>query len=247
LIGVTVNLSADAAYKVVLKSGTVIEAKSKPASIEGCFRFTSLDNKFYALPVEQVNLQATEQVNAANLFKTTGGKPTTRRFTNENLPAGKDLFPESSGPVKTTGDTDSQQPAKGARDSSHAGGTLTPSSGVEKYDQALQEHLRTGKPMALYFYVDWCPYCTELDKEILASPEVRQYLDRILYIPINAEAGEQEKALFKQLGGTGYPHFLVVSKGSNQLQKIRTYTQVQDQWVLLTPTAFVNACRNAGG
>ncbi len=65
LIWLRVNLPAEAAYKVILKSGTVIEAKSKAVSIEGFFRFTALDNKFYVLPVEQVDLQTTEQVNAA--------------------------------------------------------------------------------------------------------------------------------------------------------------------------------------
>jgi thiol-disulfide isomerase/thioredoxin len=241
------SLSAKAAYKVILKSGAMIDAKSKPVSMEGLFRFTSLDNRFYALPIEQVNLQATEQVNAANLFTTAGDKPSMRRFTNENLPDGKELYPESSGPVKIPADTNSRQPPGRSGNGSPLTGTLTSSSGVDKYDRALREHHRTGKPVAVYFFTDWCHYCAELDKEILASAEVRQYLDRILYVPINAEAGERETALFKQLGGNGYPYFLVISKDANQVQKIRAYNQVNNQWVRLTPAAFVDACRNAGG
>ena len=99
--------------------------------------------------------------------------------------------------------------------------------------------------MAVYFYVDWCPYCAELDKKILASPEVRQYLDQILYVSINAEKGQKEKALFARLGGTGYPYFLVVSKGLDQAQKIRAHSRENNRWVLLSPAGFVEACKKA--
>ncbi len=91
-LAVTAYASALAAYKVVLKDGRIIEAKSKPVSMEGQFRFTSTDNIFHALPVSAVDLQATE---AANPSKT-GTKRANRMITNEDLKAGK-KEPSSTG------------------------------------------------------------------------------------------------------------------------------------------------------
>jgi thiol-disulfide isomerase/thioredoxin len=240
-------LSAQAPYKIILKSGTVIQAKTKMVSMEGFFRFTDLDNRFRSIPVDQVDLHATEEANAGDHPKTDITRPVQKRFTNDNLPAGIDLFPESPGPRGSSqgGATGQASNLVGKPTGSSAG--LTGSSGVEPYDQALRDHLRTGKPLAVYFYVHWCPYCVQLDKEILTSPVVRQYLDQVLYVSINAEAGEKEMALFKRLGGTGYPHFAIISNHSGQIQRVSAHFREKGQWVLRPPSAFVEACRNAGG
>jgi hypothetical protein len=54
-------------------------------------------------------------------------------------------------------------------------------------------------------------------------------------------------ALFKRLGGTGFPHFAIISNHSGQIQRVSTHSREKGQWVLRTPSAFVEACRNAGG
>ena len=73
------------------------------------------------------------------------------------------------------------------------------------YAEALREHERTGKPMALYFYVDWCKYCAQLERGILSRSEVKQYLETILYVSVNPEHGKGEEALFEKFEGRGYP------------------------------------------
>jgi len=247
LIWLGTFLSAEAPYKIILKSGTVIQAKTKMVSMEGFFRFTDLDNRFRSIPVGQVDLHATEEANAVDHLKTDSARPVQKRFTNENLPAGKELFPESPGPGGSSQGGASGQASNLVGKPAGSSTGLSGSSGVGQYDEALRDHLRTGKPMAVYFYVHWCPYCAQLDKEILASPVVRQYLDQILYVPINAEAGEKEMALFKRLGGTGFPHFVIISNHQGQIQRVSTHSREKGQWVLRTPSSFVEACRNAGG
>ena len=247
LIWLGTFLSAEAPYKIILKSGTVIQAKTKWVSMEGFFRFTDLDNHFRSIPVGQVDLRATEEANATNHPKTDLARSAQKRFTNENLPAGSELFPESPAPgggshSKASGLASSPM---GKPEGSNT--ALTESSGVEPYDQAIRDHLRTGKPLAVYFYAHWCPYCVQLDKEILASPVTRQYLDQILYVTINAEAGEKEMALFKRLGGTGFPHFAIISSHSSRIQRVTAHYRENGQWALRTPSAFVDACRSAGG
>ena len=71
-----------AAYRIVLKDGTVLEGKSKPVSMNGRYLFTAPDGRSLVIPLEQVDADATK---AANSFAET----TTKRkvFTNDDLPS----------------------------------------------------------------------------------------------------------------------------------------------------------------
>ena len=103
------------------------------------------------------------------------------------------------------------------------------------YAQALREHEKTGKPVALYFYVDWCKYCAQLERGILSRSEVKQYLDSILYVSVNPEHGKAEEALFGKFEGRGYPTFLILAR-NQPAQEIST---------AVPPEAFLNECREA--
>jgi thioredoxin-related protein len=101
------------------------------------------------------------------------------------------------------------------------------------YAQALREHDKTGKPIALYFYVDWCKYCAQLERGILSRPEVKQYLDSILYVSVNPEHGKAEEDLFGKFQGRGYPTFLILAR-NQPAQEIST---------AVPPEAFLKECR----
>ena len=107
--------------------------------------------------------------------------------------------------------------------------------GAVGYEEALRLQKETGKPVALYFYVDWCPYCERLERGILSSSGVKRYLNDILYVSVNPEHGKAEKALFLSFKGTGFPTFLMLAKNQST-RKIRTS---------LSPDAFVQACQSA--
>ena len=49
-------------YKVVLKDGRVLEARSKPVSMEGHYRFTDTNNQFQSISIQLVDLTATQSV-----------------------------------------------------------------------------------------------------------------------------------------------------------------------------------------
>lgn len=103
------------------------------------------------------------------------------------------------------------------------------------YAQALREHEKTGKAVALYFYVDWCKYCAQLERGILSRSEVKQYLDSILYVSVNPEHGKAEEALFGKFEGRGYPTFLILAR-NQPAQEIST---------AVPPEAFLKECREA--
>jgi hypothetical protein len=86
---------SEAGYKVVLKDGKVMESRTKPVSIEGHYRFTDSEGQFYSIPVQLVDVVATQSMNAGQLSKS----QSTKVLTNEDLSAGK----ENSRPVNTVG------------------------------------------------------------------------------------------------------------------------------------------------
>ena len=103
------------------------------------------------------------------------------------------------------------------------------------YEEALRLQRATGKPLALYFYVDWCPYCDLLQRTVLGRPEVKQYLDSLLYVSVNPEHGKAEKALFASFEGDSFPTFLILGK-DRPAREIRTSVSAD---------AFVQACKVA--
>jgi len=68
-------------YKIHLKDGKVIEAKTKPVSMEGAFHFTAMDGSFQSLAISLVDLEQTEKLNPVNPAKQTTGKV----LTNDDL------------------------------------------------------------------------------------------------------------------------------------------------------------------
>ena len=103
------------------------------------------------------------------------------------------------------------------------------------YQEALRLQMATGKPLALYFYVDWCPYCARLERVILSSDGVKRYLNDILYVSVNPEHGKAEEALFLSFKGTGFPTFLMLAKNQS----------AREIWTAVSPDAFVRACQAA--
>jgi thioredoxin-related protein len=121
-------------------------------------------------------------------------------------------------------DTNVREKARSARFKDSAG-----------YTEALRLQRSSGKPIALYFYVDWCGYCARLERGILSDPEVRQYLNSILYVSVNPDHGKAEEAIFESFRGRGYPTFLILRNDGSGRQ-ISTSG---------SPTAFIQACKKA--
>ena len=94
-----------AGYRVVLKDGQVLEARTKPVSMEGHFRFTDSQSLFRSIPIQLVDLPATQSLNAKEQPKSTS----PRVLTNEDLAASK---VPGAAPVNTVGSPGSKPDAK---------------------------------------------------------------------------------------------------------------------------------------
>ena len=120
-------------------------------------------------------------------------------------------------------------------DDSRASARSTRYQDAAGYAEALREHEKTGKSVALYFYADWCKYCAQLERGILSRSEVKQYLETILYVCVNPEHGNAEAALFEKFEGRGYPTFLILPK-NQPAQEIPTSVR---------PEVFLQVCKEA--
>ncbi len=111
-------------------------------------------------------------------------------------------------------------------------------SDAHGFEQAMERRRGTSDALLLYFYTDWCPYCRQLNSEIMASSPMRRYVDRVLAVRINPEHGAKEAAIASAHGVTGYPTVFVLAPGADQPKRISTSS--------LTPEQFVQACEEAG-
>lgn len=88
-------------------------------------------------------------------------------------------------------------------------------NGSAGYEAALRRHERSGPPVLIYFYADWCPYCRRLDNTILATAVVRQALRGFEKVRINPERGRREAQLARQFGIAGYPSLFIIPSGES--------------------------------
>ena len=125
--------------------------------------------------------------------------------------------------------------------------TLTPSftwyEGASGFQRGIEEADREGKALAVYFYTDWCPYCRELESELLGRARVEEYLKYLVKIRINPETGNRERLLANQYGVRGYPSFFIQVSPAAAPTKIRRTTRDG----LKTPEQFVETLERAAG
>ena len=102
-----------------------------------------------------------------------------------------------------------------------------------------------GKPLVVYFNVDWCGYCRQFERELLGTGPVRSFLKGALAGSINPEKGAKEGELARYYGVDGYPAFFVYGQRSRRLARVERYRMAAGAPQLLSPDEFVAAVKEA--
>jgi len=169
-------------------------------------------------------------------------------YTNQDLEGARQLGSVSTAAVSPGGQgITEEEPPMAVKEMEAGNGSSAWLRGATGYDKAMQERRRTRRPLLLYFYTDWCGYCRQFNKGILDAPEFKQYLKDVISVRVNPEAGPHERALARAYGVTGYPSFFVLPLGSDRARKMDRHRKQGEQWILMSPSAFVQACKEASG
>ena len=112
-------------------------------------------------------------------------------------------------------------------------------NGADGFRRALEQSRQTGKPVAMFVYTDWCPYCRQFTSKVLSSGAVRQYLAGIIDVRLNPGQGPAEEAIASRYGVTGYPTYFMFPPGSDQPREV---TADGD----MAPAQFIQECKQAG-
>src|SRR5581483_9442849 len=119
--------------------------------------------------------------------------------------------------------------------------------GASGYDRAYKEYNEAKAPAAIYFYTDWCGYCKQFDRELLASSAVREYFRNVVKVKVNPEDGAAARKVADEYGVHSYPSFFIFPQGTSRPVKVARHKRVGNEWVLMTPEEFVRACQEAAG
>lgn len=110
--------------------------------------------------------------------------------------------------------------------------------GADGFMSAVVEQQKTGKPMLLFFYTDWCTSCEQLRNNVLATQEVNQFAGTLVPVQINPEMSAAARAIADDYGVFGYPTIIVVPAAESPPLRIATSHRT-------TPTSFVESCKGA--
>jgi thiol:disulfide interchange protein len=109
---------------------------------------------------------------------------------------------------------------------------------VPGYQKALAEQKTTEKPMLVYFYANWCPYCKRFTSQILSTSKVQNYVKRFPHVRIAPDNGRAERQLMESFGAEGFPAFYVL-KPDGERTKIETHIQTGEEVRLKKPDEFI--------
>jgi protein disulfide-isomerase len=97
------------------------------------------------------------------------------------------------------------------------------------YKQALAQAAKEHKQVLLDFTgSDWCPFCIQMDREVLEKPEFMKYADQNLILVkldfprkkhLPTEEIAQNRALQKQYSIDGYPTYVLLNSAGKEINR----------------------------
>jgi thioredoxin-related protein len=113
---------------------------------------------------------------------------------------------------------------------------------LSDYNAALAQARTSHKPVLLDFTgSDWCPWCIKMDKEVLDTPQFKEYADKNLVLmlvdfpqskQLPQKVQDQNTDLQKKYAVEGFPTYILVGKDGSVLGQ-------QEGYLDGGPTAFI--------
>jgi thiol:disulfide interchange protein len=111
--------------------------------------------------------------------------------------------------------------------------------------EAARLYQEAARPVFVYFYTDWCPYCRQFERELLSAEPVEDYFDGIVTVRINAEKGPAEAEISRRYGVRGFPALFMLSSESGRWLEVERMVLEDGRPRLKEPGAFVDTLKQA--
>ena len=93
---------------------------------------------------------------------------------------------------------------------------------LQDLDQAVATANRSGKPVMLDFYADWCVECIRMERNTFTEPEIQSLFGRIQTLQADVtDNDETDRALMSSYGIIGPPAILFFDRKGNELREFR--------------------------
>jgi thiol-disulfide isomerase/thioredoxin len=96
------------------------------------------------------------------------------------------------------------------------------------YAAALKKAREDKKPVLVDFTTDWCGWSKKMDREIIASPDVQEMLQRFVLVRLNPEVSKENEKVSEDFGVTGFPHFVIANYKGEDIGHLEGYSEKKD-------------------
>ncbi|PIE90331.1 MAG: hypothetical protein CR997_06995 [Acidobacteria bacterium] len=105
------------------------------------------------------------------------------------------------------------------------GSLLMAANNPTTLDEAKKMSADSGKPILIDFYAVWCGPCKLFNKESKSDAEVKQLLEKVVLLKVDAEKGKGPE-LAKQYGVNGYPTFTLLTEKGESIAQWTGYSKM---------------------
>ncbi len=102
---------------------------------------------------------------------------------------------------------------------------------ADAYSDTLKRAKMEDKPVALYFYSDYCSYCDLMDREVLGDREISAIIKTsLVFLRINAD---KQSGLARKYNIRGYPTTWLLEPSGKRIVQIPGYVNKKDYRLVL--------------
>jgi thioredoxin-like negative regulator of GroEL len=102
----------------------------------------------------------------------------------------------------------------------------TPAAAIKwerSFDEAIKKAQRSGKPVIVDFWADWCTWCHRLDRTTYADPAVVKKSQEFVAVRVNTEGSRREVEVAIRYGVASLPTIVFLSPQCRQVRRLNGF------------------------